>query len=182
MNIMVKPKVKKEQFDCPDCGEPLALMPGAARNAKNPNMVAAAYGCKECNIGFAIIDGELGYAPWDAKGDSLPDLYCKVCDVASPYRSWFIDILQETMFFDRYCIDCAIDYFKKNSQEFKVGITKENIRMVAEVHNFQVNNEVLTNPDKWTKALKNPKMREVMQEIGIPESMVDERIDKLTKG
>jgi len=167
---MVKAKFKAEEFDCPDCGNRLRRMTGIARDAKEPNMVATAYACDECDIGFAITDGRLGYAPWDAKGKRLPDIHCITCNKSTVYKQQFVDIVFEDMFYKFYCPDCAVEYLRNSFSGIeKEKVTTDTVRSIADVYNFNLINAVLSDPVRYQKALENPKMQEALKDLGVKE-------------
>jgi len=148
---------------CPECEAVLVLNGSIVQ--RDAEIRYNRFFCDECDQSYVVVDGALAMVPFDAAGNKI-EVYCKTCDVRKPFRHQMVWIVNELMVYDSYCEDCAIEKLRNSDFFTKKGkITKKNVREVALIHDFELQNQVLQDPEKREAALNTPAMRQFRAEI-----------------
>lgn len=158
--------------DCPLCGDDLDLNKKGHFHSKDGLGITSVYFCDGCDQSFAMVNGELHIAPFDSSMNPLK-FDCMTCGKVEQFRQKCVFLLNDSLVYDSYCIDCGVEFLRnwlrtrRNTSKTVDFVTKDNVMEMSELRNFEVENEVLSNPEKLKKIQESEPFKQMVKEIGL---------------
>jgi hypothetical protein len=142
--------------DCPLCGDSLELNEKGHFHSKDGLGITSVYFCEGCDQSFAMVNGELHLAPFDSDMNPLK-FDCKTCGTTEQFRQKMVFIMNDSMVYDTYCIDCGVEFLRnwlrcrRNKSKTVDFVTKDNVMEMSDLHAVEMENDILNNPEKLKK-------------------------------
>jgi hypothetical protein len=156
---------------CVECGEYLALKKDGHYTNKENTASAPVYICDECDQAYAVIDGVLRIAPYDASMNPISE-ECKTCGKVERFRQKCVYLINDMMIFECYCMDCGVEALR-NWLRTRRGskpvdfVTRDNVQEISDLHHFEVSQEIMSDPVKLKKVMTSDVYKKVFGKLGV---------------